>query len=61
MTYGTMKLDVGGIALGALIGLGAILIIPKIAQIFIGGHESYARGRIKFLYCKHMISPFYAF
>ncbi|XP_066146934.1 uncharacterized protein [Euwallacea fornicatus] len=44
MTYGTMKLDVGGIALGALIGLGAILIIPKIAQIFAGGHEGYARG-----------------
>lgn len=28
-----VKIDIGGIALGALIGLGAILIVPKIAHI----------------------------
>ncbi|KAL1514068.1 hypothetical protein ABEB36_003391 [Hypothenemus hampei] len=44
VTYGTMKLDIGGVALGALIGLGAILIIPKISQIFAGGHGGYARS-----------------
>lgn len=33
-----MKIDIGGIALGALIGLGAILVVPKIAQAFAGGY-----------------------
>lgn len=33
-----MKIDIGGIALGALIGLGAILVVPKIAQAFSGGY-----------------------
>lgn len=28
-----VKIDIGGIALGALIGLGAVLIVPKVAHI----------------------------
>ncbi|RZC31918.1 zinc finger protein-like 1, partial [Asbolus verrucosus] len=36
--FSPMKIDVGGIALGALIGLGAILIVPKIAAAFTGGY-----------------------
>ncbi|KAK9884142.1 hypothetical protein WA026_005093 [Henosepilachna vigintioctopunctata] len=36
-----MKLDIGGVALGALIGLGAILILPKLAQAFGGLHGGY--------------------
>ncbi|KAJ8949224.1 hypothetical protein NQ318_022736, partial [Aromia moschata] len=36
-----MKIDLGGVALGALIGLGAILIIPKLANVFSAGHGSY--------------------
>ncbi|KAG5865711.1 hypothetical protein JTB14_007174 [Gonioctena quinquepunctata] len=49
MQYGTgnvgyaispMNFDIGGIALGALIGLGAVLILPKIAHIF-SGHGGY--------------------
>lgn len=40
-----MKLDIGGVALGALIGLGAILIIPKLAQIFSGAHGGYGRSK----------------
>ncbi|KAH1007856.1 hypothetical protein HUJ04_005038 [Dendroctonus ponderosae] len=44
VNYGSMKLDIGGVALGALIGLGAILIIPKIAQIFSGAHGGYGRS-----------------
>lgn len=33
-----IKIDIAGIALGALIGLGAILIVPKIAHVFSAGH-----------------------
>ncbi|KAF7265542.1 hypothetical protein GWI33_020997 [Rhynchophorus ferrugineus] len=44
VSYGTMKLDIGGVALGALIGLGAILVIPKIAQVFSGAHGGYSRS-----------------
>lgn len=33
-----VKIDVGGIALGALIGLGAVLIVPKIAHIMSSIH-----------------------
>lgn len=36
--FSPMKIDVGGIALGALIGLGAILIVPKLASAFTGGY-----------------------
>ncbi|XP_074042074.1 DM4/DM12 domain-containing protein Desiccate [Leptinotarsa decemlineata] len=39
-TISPMKLDIGGIALGALIGLGAVLFLPKIAHLF-GGHGGY--------------------
>lgn len=42
-----MKLDLNGVVLGALIGLGAILILPKVAQIFGGGgHEGYGRSKL---------------
>lgn len=33
-----VKIDIGGIALGALIGLGAVLIVPKIAHILSTGY-----------------------
>lgn len=47
MTYNTMKLDLNGVVLGALIGLGAIMILPKVAQIFGGGgHEGYGRSKL---------------
>lgn len=45
MTYNTMKLDLNGVILGALIGLGAILIVPKVAQIFAAGHDGYGRSK----------------
>lgn len=38
-TYAPMKIDIGGVVLGTLIGLGAILILPKIAHIFSGGYR----------------------
>ncbi|VEN58188.1 unnamed protein product [Callosobruchus maculatus] len=36
-----VKIDLGGVALGALIGFGAVLIIPKIAHILSGGIGGY--------------------
>ncbi|KAJ8935446.1 hypothetical protein NQ314_012866, partial [Rhamnusium bicolor] len=36
-----MKIDLGGVALGALIGLGAILIVPKLAHVLSGGIGGY--------------------
>lgn len=48
MQYGTngvmispMKIDLGGVALGALLGLGAILIVPKLAHVLSGGLGGY--------------------
>lgn len=43
MAYGMapLKIDIGGIALGALIGLGAILIVPKLANVFSNGGGGY--------------------
>lgn len=38
-SYAPMKIDLGGVVLGTLIGLGAILIIPKFAHIFSGGYR----------------------
>ncbi|XP_050510948.1 uncharacterized protein LOC126887450 [Diabrotica virgifera virgifera] len=36
-TISPMKIDIGGVALGAILGLGLVLIIPKIANIVGGG------------------------
>lgn len=35
------KIELGGVVLGALIGLGAVLIIPKLAHLFGGGYGGY--------------------
>ncbi|XP_055905330.1 uncharacterized protein LOC129940852 [Eupeodes corollae] len=42
--YNPIKLDLGGVVLGTLVGIGAILIIPKILSAFHGGYGSYARS-----------------
>lgn len=34
-----VKIDIGGVALGAILGLGLVLFIPKLANIFSLGHE----------------------
>jgi hypothetical protein len=34
--FGKQPIDIGGVVLGALIGIGAVLIVPKIAYIFSG-------------------------
>lgn len=33
-----IKIDIGGVALGALLGLGIILVIPKLSNVFSSGH-----------------------
>jgi hypothetical protein len=39
---GQLKLDLGGVVLGAILGFGAVFILPKILHVFSadGGHES---------------------
>lgn len=49
-----MKIDIGGIALGALIGLGAILIVPKLAHILGSTHgyrSTYVKESIQGRHC----------
>lgn len=33
-----LKLDIGGLVMGAIIGIGAILIVPKLVGVFSGGY-----------------------
>lgn len=35
--YGPMKIDLGGVLLGAIIGIGALLIVPKFVSALHGG------------------------
>lgn len=51
--YGKPSIDLGGVVLGALIGIGALLILPKLASVFsgqggIGGVGSGGYYRSKF-------------
>lgn len=36
-----MKIDLGGVFLGALVGIGAILILPKLVNAFSGNYGNY--------------------
>lgn len=36
--YAPMKIDLGGVVLGAIIGIGALLIVPKVVGAFNGGY-----------------------
>lgn len=42
--YNPIKLDLGGVVLGTLVGIGAIIIIPKILSAFHGGYAGYGRS-----------------
>ncbi|XP_049304373.1 uncharacterized protein LOC105223032 [Bactrocera dorsalis] len=42
--YNPIKLDLGGVVLGTLVGIGAILIIPKLLGAFHGGYAGYGRS-----------------
>lgn len=39
--YSPMKIDLGGVVLGAIIGIGALLIVPKVVSAFNGGYGGY--------------------
>lgn len=36
--YSPLKIDLGGVVIGALIGIGALLIVPKFLSAFNGGY-----------------------
>lgn len=40
--YSPMKIDLGGVVLGAIIGIGALLIIPKVVGSLNGGYSGYS-------------------
>lgn len=42
-TYGKPSIDLGGVVLGAIIGIGSLLILPKILNVF-SGHTSSSGG-----------------
>ncbi|XP_034938410.1 uncharacterized protein [Chelonus insularis] len=43
-SYAPTKMDLGGLVLGAVIGVGTILIIPKLLYIISGSYGAYARS-----------------
>lgn len=51
-SYGAPKIDLGGVVLGTLIGIGALLILPKIVSVFQGGYGGNGHYRSKFNYEK---------
>jgi len=64
--YAPAKIDLGGLLLGAIIGVGSILIIPKLLYILSGTYGTYARSkyivhpyRLNALY--HLFYFFYEF
>lgn len=45
--YSPMKIDLGGVVLGAIIGIGALLIIPKVVGTLNGGYGGYSGGNYR--------------
>ncbi|XP_012256222.3 uncharacterized protein LOC105686176 [Athalia rosae] len=43
-SYAPTKVDLGGVLLGAVIGVGTILVIPKLLYLFSGSYGAYARS-----------------
>ena len=43
-SYAPAKIDLGGLVLGAIIGVGSILIIPKLLYVLSGTYGHYARS-----------------
>ncbi|XP_049535553.1 uncharacterized protein LOC125951072 [Anopheles darlingi] len=37
-TYTPLKIDLGGVVLGTLVGIGALLLLPKLVNVFGGGY-----------------------
>lgn len=42
--YGPVKLDIGGLVLGTIVGLGAFFILPKIFHVIAGPYGGYKRS-----------------
>lgn len=42
--YSPLKFNVGGILIGTLVGVGALLLLPKLASAFHGGSGGYYRS-----------------
>lgn len=45
--YSPLKLDLGGMVMGALIGIGALLIVPKLVGVFQGGYGNSGGGNYR--------------
>ncbi|XP_008211697.3 uncharacterized protein LOC100115157 [Nasonia vitripennis] len=43
-SYAPAKIDLGGLLLGAVIGIGTILVIPKLLYVLSGSYGAYARS-----------------
>ncbi|XP_033216933.1 uncharacterized protein LOC117172806 isoform X2 [Belonocnema kinseyi] len=43
-SYAPSKIDLGGLLLGAVIGIGTVLVIPKLLYVLSGSYGSYARS-----------------
>lgn len=44
-SFAPIKLDIGGIVIGTLVGLGAVIIIPKLISVLHGGYGTAGYGR----------------
>ncbi|XP_075147367.1 DM4/DM12 domain-containing protein Desiccate [Haematobia irritans] len=55
-SYNPIKLDLGGVVLGTLVGIGAIIIIPKILNAFHGGYGGYGRSENDLSPVSHFIN-----
>lgn len=55
--YAPAKIDLGGLLLGAIIGVGSILIIPKLLYILSGTYGAYARSKLNIckLYTEYIV------
>lgn len=45
--YGPVKLDIGGLVLGTIVGLGAFFILPKLFHVISGPYGGYKRSEGK--------------
>lgn len=42
--YSPYKVDLGGVILGAIVGVGALILIPKVLGVIAGGQGGYGYG-----------------
>lgn len=58
--YAPAKIDLGGLLLGAIIGVGSILIIPKLLYVLSGNYGTYARSKyniVRYLARQYRFEP----